>query len=154
MRTVLAIDEMLARAVAKILPGNLEYCCRDRMRSQGDDIVRELVLAEPCVLVIGGSRWNPLGLLERWGLPATTPVVLLLPRLTRAMKDRTVALGAHSVLSAGRSRKLPTLVSSECLVAHGWAAQPVREPLLRVVARLASIRPATPRKSPLLRLGA
>jgi hypothetical protein len=141
MRTVLAMDDLLSKAVEKKLGGRTVVCSRQRMRDEGDDVVRELAQKEPCVLVIGGAKWNPLTLLELWRLPYETPVVLVLPAVTWSSTVRASRLDVFAVVPAGKvARKLPTAVASEALLAHRWLAE--RHP--RTALRLLEKAPTTP----------
>ena len=121
MRTILALDEMLGREVAKQLPGVSEVCGRIRMRDDGDDVVRELVLHSPSVLAIGAKGWNPLDLLERWRLPYEVPVVLVVPSLSWDDEVRATRLDVFSVVPADRSvPRMATCLACECRLAWAW----------------------------------
>lgn len=117
MRTVLAVDELLGRAVERELPGISERCPRQRMRDEGDDVVRSLALAHPGVLVIGAKKWNPLPWLERWRLPFGSLVVIVLPRATKTQIAQAERLGVFSVLSSSMSG-IAKCVASESVIAH------------------------------------
>ena len=139
MRTVLAMDEIMAKAVTKRLTGEIEVCTRPRMRDEGDDIVRELVLRSPCVLAIGATEWNPLDLLERWRLPYEIPVVLVLPVIDWENTVRATRVDAFSVLSvADLKRKLPTSIAAECQIAEAWRQGRLSRPGAPVVVQRTS----------------
>lgn len=112
MRTVLAIDEMLAHAVAKLLPpGKTEVFGRLRMHDEGPDCVKNAVLRVPCVLAIGGAMWNPLDLLERWKL--SVPTVALVPEADPDTLRAADRIGVLVVMPmAGRESTTEDLIAS------------------------------------------
>ncbi len=139
MRTVLAVDDLMARAVAKKLTGEIETCGRVRMRLEGDNVVRDLVLRSPCVLVIGAKEWDPLDLLEQWRLPYEVPVVLVLPKIDWESTIRATRVDAFSVLSiADLKRKLPTSIVAECQIAEAWRQGRLSRPDAPVVVQRTS----------------
>lgn len=153
MRTVLAVDEILGRAIADRISGEKIYCTRERMREEGDDVARRLVLEKPSVLIIGGTKWNPLRLLERWRLPYETPVVLLLRTINFGARERAKAIRVFSVIPADyRAARVPTCAASEALLAHAWMEGIRPRATMRVVRRVRRTPPSTRRDAPILRL--
>lgn len=120
MRTVLAVDELLARAVGAKLPGVVEICTRARMRDDGDEVVADLVMMVPSVLVIGAKKWDPLDLLEAWLLPPEIPVVLVVPHMSEDIERRASALELFSVVPADRSVRATACLACECRLAWAW----------------------------------
>jgi hypothetical protein len=100
MRTVLAVDDLLASLLAKRLLGEVESYGRCQMRKDGDEIVLDAARRAPCVLVIGGRRWNPLRLVDSWKLPRTTAVVAIVPRIRPVAIRRAAAAGVLSVTAS------------------------------------------------------
>ncbi len=115
MRTVMAVDEMLARLVGERIPGEKETYDRAEMREHGDEIVRDAVLRSPCVLMIGGMKWNPVRLVASWQLPRTIPVVALVPKIRPAVIRRAAAARIFSV-TASMSGVVDCL-ADECVIA-------------------------------------
>lgn len=116
MRTVLAVDELLAMAVRSKMRRPAEIYGRERMRDEGDRIVRKAVDEGPCVLAIGGLHWNPLSWLEEWRLPSSVAVVLLLPRISDPIARRAASLRVFSVVPT-RMSGIVSCVADECLLA-------------------------------------
>ena len=147
MRFVLALDDLLAKAVSKKLEGRVEIFRHPQMREHGDDIVRDAVMREPSVLVIGGATWNPLYLLERWRMPYEVPVVVVLPDLEWDRADRAAKINAFSVLSMKElKRKLPTSIVAECDIATAWLDGRLSRPSLPVV-----VQPSPEQQEPVAR---
>lgn len=92
MRTVLAIDEMLAHRVRRLLPGDVEIYSHVRMRDEGDEAVRRAVLRSQCVLAIGGAAWDPMPWLRQRSISELAPVVAVVPAMTLDIEDAVLAL--------------------------------------------------------------
>lgn len=156
MRTVLALDDLLAQAVVAQLPGVTEVFRHTTMRDEGADIVREAVEAWPCALVLGGQEWDPhpLALLERWRLPYAVPVVLVAPSMNHIDTARAARLDVFSVLDMEKvKRGLPTSIVSECLLAHAWRNGIVQRPKGPVLVQPSpQPRSSRPGLAPVLRL--
>lgn len=121
MRTVLALDQLLARSVAAKLRGEVVTCTRQRMRDEGDDAVQRIVMAAPSALIIGAQNWNPLDLLEAWQLPYEIPVIMVVPSMNWADEVRAARLDVFSIFVADKGyRGLPTSLASESVIAHAW----------------------------------
>ena len=126
MKTVLALDELLARALREEIPGSVQIIGRAQMRDDGDEIVKRAASGK-CVLAIGGSKWDPLPWLERWRL--AIPVVVTLPSFDDRTLERAARLRVFSVVPA----TMPGIVSclaDECVLAaasyrSGQALRPV-----------------------------
>lgn len=107
MRTVLAVDEMLAHQVKGKLKGSeIEHIDFASMKAMGENVdarVRQLILAAPAVLVIGGRAWNALPMLRSMKLPVRVPVVLISPagRLYDLLREAT-ELRAFSMVATDR----------------------------------------------------
>src|SRR5690349_10925381 len=115
MRTVMAVDEMLASLVAKRLPGEVEIYGRGEMREDGDDVVMDAALKSPCVLLIGGMKWNPLRLVASWNLPRSVVVVALVPRIKPVVVRRAVIARAFSITSSMHG--VADCLADECVLA-------------------------------------
>lgn len=125
MRTVLATDEMLAYAVRKKVPGKTEFYDRPWMRKNGDDTVRDIALASPCVLAIGASQWQPpleqISFLERWQLPDELPVILIVDSLTNDVIERATQVNVYSIVPLDQTAPShATYVAAECVLAWAW----------------------------------
>lgn len=146
MRTVLALDDLLAQAVEDQLPGVKDICGRQRMRDEGDDVVRRLVEEGPCVLAIGGAAWEPsdlLGLLERWRFPRKVPVVLVMPAVSRENAVRISKLGVYSVFEVDAERRgVATSLVAECLIAHACRRGILKRPVVPVLVQPSPRAPA------------
>ena len=143
MRTVLAIDDLLAKAMMEQLPGRADRCSHLAMSEEGDDVALKLVERSTCTLVIGGEAWtrSPLDLLERWRLPYKIPVVLLLYKATPEEVARATRLCVFSLVDMHKIRRgLPTSLVAECVIAHAWTRGHVQRALAPVLL-LPSPRP-------------
>ena len=116
MRVVLAMDEPLGSHVARRLPWSPTVYNYGDMKKDAAECARKASLAPPCVLGIGGVKWNPLPWLERWKLPSTTAVVLLLPSISDDEGRRAAALGVFSVVPIGMD-DAASCVADECVLA-------------------------------------
>jgi hypothetical protein len=161
MRVILAVDEMLAAAVKSKIPGvEVEVVDFAAMKGMGEDVdakVRELVMSSPCVLAIGGRKWNPLKMLKAMKLPYRVPVVVLAPEgRTWTLLGTAEAMRVYSVVSSDREvggSGIATSLAGECLAAWEWVHRrrkpgPPRMPsgspsVLEVgaVARVVPLRP-------------
>lgn len=131
MRTVLAVDPLLAEAVRKKLPGTVEIYTRERMREEGDDTVKAAALRAPSVLVVGAKKWSPLRWVERWQLPRTTPVVMLLPSVPDEYLDRAAKAGVYSIVPLdGTVGALASAVYAEAILAWSSRESPPLLPVL------------------------
>ena len=125
MRTILAIDEMLAAAVRKKLVGTVELYDHRRMRKEGDRSVLCAAERGPCVLAIGGARWNPLPWL-RVHRPRV-PVVAVVPEATDAVIAEADILGVPFVVTVGAEAVRRISVSCR----RGWLCRDVQlDPVL------------------------
>jgi hypothetical protein len=115
MRTIMAVDEMLASLVARRVPGKVQFYDRSAMRKKGDDIVRDAALVSPCVLLIGGMKWNPLRLVASWNLPRTVVVVAVVPRIKPVVVRRAVMAGVFSVTASMHG--VADCLADECVLA-------------------------------------
>jgi hypothetical protein len=166
MRTVLATDEMLGSKTRKMLPGSSELYAYERMRLDGEDVVRVAAMLAPCVLAIGAKKWDPLDHLERWRLGDQVLIVALLPKPTRANVRRAIELGARAIVPVdGSVRDLASAVFAECV--HAWdgrqrhrlrpvlvSPSPARQPRVQVPGRVlqfvrAEVAPGSPEGAPL-----
>jgi hypothetical protein len=155
VRTVLALDDLLARAVMAQLPGAHDHVSRSQMRDDGDDVVRDLVSDGPCALVIGADDWNPLDLLERWRLPYAVPIVMVTKTVDHLTMTRAARLRVFSLFAMDSvKRGLPTSIVAECLIAHAWRRGFVKRELAPVLV-LPSHRPSPARSecAQVIRLG-
>jgi hypothetical protein len=102
MRTVLAIDEMLAYEVEQRLPGEVARLGHMAMRDCRHVLVqmmRDFLTRYPSVLAIGGRRWDALPLLrELRPHPTTAPVVLVAPEASPACISQAAELGVFSIV--------------------------------------------------------
>ena len=100
MRTVLAVDEMLAAAVRRKIPGaeTLDHVAMRDLGAEALPKLRELALRGPSVLVTGGRQWDALPMLRRLRLPRTLPVVLLTPSATWARQAEAARLGVVAIV--------------------------------------------------------
>lgn len=136
MRTVLALDEMLAAAVKKKLGREVETEVLDRvaMRGLGRRRVvphlRELVTTKPSVLVIGGRGWDALPMLARLRLPQEVPVVLLTPEATWETKAEANRLGVVTVIPLDDGDDTGEIVASEIHVARSLSLEQRTIPVL------------------------
>lgn len=130
MRTILALDEMLAHAVMDKLPqdSSAETIGRFEMNELGDKgseaRLRALVLASPSVLAIGGRQWNALPMLKAMRLPYRVPVVVVAPegRLW-TLAGTAEALRVYSMVPTDRSVSgagIVASIASECVDAWKW----------------------------------
>ena len=159
MRTVLAVDEMLAHAVSPKLPGEVEVlghmAMRDLGRAESVATLRRLVLASPSVLAIGGQRWtDALDYIRAMRLPYRVPVVLLAPPESKwELIAPANALGVFSMvpLVIGASGTAAT-ISAACQAAGRWTRRRGRPRVLQLVERDEPRRPATSSPTRLLLL--
>lgn len=134
MRTVLALDDLMAVAVKKKLGDGAIPVSRPQMRELGDDVVLDMLGSRDAVLAIGGTDWDPLDLLERWRLPERVPVVLVLPWVSWKARARAARVNAFSVLGVNElKRKLPTSLATECRLAAKWLREARKRPYPTVV---------------------
>ena len=144
MRTVLALDDLLAHAVAPQLPGTVMIMGRQEMRRLTRPVaqakLRGLTLGRPSVLVIGARKWDPWEWLEAMQLPLAVPVVLLEGEHAPARSDGLLSsLGVVATVPAGGSTSgTSSCVADEALLA--WRDRLGRSPLslppVRVEPRL------------------
>ena len=123
MRTVLAVDEMLAHVVAPRLPGEVEVLGHMAMRDLGPLAVarlREMVMERPSVLAIGAKAWDALPMLRQIRLPYRVPVVLLVPEVTWEGTRQAAELDVFSIVPAKPTRKIVSTVAAECVLAWKW----------------------------------
>jgi hypothetical protein len=152
MRTILAVDELLAHAVRKRLPGEVMIYGHARMREDGDGAVLDALRGAPCVLAIGGARWNPLPWLARWRVPDGVPVIAVVPEASPAVIAQADLLGVPFVVpvdgdeparrisvSLRRGWVCRGLEIAPVLVLPSQQSQPrrIRGPRLDVVSRAA-----------------
>lgn len=117
MRTILALDDLLAHAVKPKLIGEVEICNHQTMREKGPDVVQKLVRRRS-VLAIGGAAWDPLPLLRKWRLPPTVHVVMVTPSVTE--EHRQGVDSAVSIVPAdGSVSGLSSCIADACLFARG-----------------------------------
>jgi hypothetical protein len=122
MRTVLAVDEMLAHAVKRELPGEVEVVGHMRMRALGGllaSTLRGLVMQEPSVLVIGAKLWDPYEDLQEMALPASAAVVALVPTRTD-QRDQCAAASGVFLQVAADDPKITETISAACLFSWAW----------------------------------
>lgn len=121
LRTVLATDEMLAKLVSKKIDAEIEWIGHDEMHEIGKAKarakVREAVLREPCVLVIGTVKWDALPDLEAMRLPYSVPVVLVTEEITPERYAQAATLDVFSAVPATMPG-ISTCVANEALLAH------------------------------------
>lgn len=131
MRTVLAVDEMLAAAVRRRLgEEGIDAVALDHMemRDLGEQVVsvlRELVMQEPSVLVIGGRAWDALPLLRLLRLPREVPVVLLTPEATWERQAEACRLGAVSIVPANEGTDTREVITLAVCLATASSLAPV-----------------------------
>lgn len=150
MRTILALDEMLIRAVRPKLPGTVEPFSRQRMRKEGVDAVRDAALASASAVVIGGRKWTAaelLPVLERWKLPYEVPVVMVVPEISDAEWLRAVRLDVFAVVEDVAVKNVASCLSVEARLASRWLSRRgrlLRHPVLLHRDR----RPSSPDRPP------
>ena len=137
MRTVLAIDEMLAHAVAAQLPGEIEVFGHMEMRDRGHAVgaeLRERVLRSPSVLVIGARAWDPCDMLKKMRLPYEVPVVVVVPSITPERERMSFELDAWAMLPAdGSVTGLSGAVADEAVLGWLWTRKRRPRPLAPVL---------------------
>jgi hypothetical protein len=147
MRTVLAIDEMLAHEVKPKLRGEVAKLDRMHMREHKRvliDTIRDFLTRYPSVLAIGGRAWDALPMLHDLRLPSSIPVVLVAPEATRECRDRAHDLGVLSILPVdGSFSGAASALAVECRLAEAVRTGKLVRPLRPVVV-VRSRRPAAP----------
>lgn len=137
MRTVLAVDEMLAAAVRRKIP-SAETLDHAAMRDLGDAALprlRELALRAPGVLVTGGRAWDALPMLRRLRLPRTLPVVLLTPSATWARQAEAARLGVVAIVPCDDGTDTRTAIEREIQIAWSLLRHPSPRPQVVLVQR-------------------
>ena len=125
MRTVLATDEMLIRAVQRKLDGEIVAFNRQRMREEGMEAVRRAAVTATAVL-IGGRRWAAtelLPVLERWRLPYDVPVVMVVPEISDGEWLRAIRLDVFAVVEDVAVKDVASCLSVEARLASKWASR-------------------------------
>lgn len=149
MRTVLAVDEMLAAAVRRRLEGEAVVLHRQAMRDLGRHKVvttlRELVTVRPSVLVIGGRAWDALPMLRRLRLPREVPVVLLTPSATWERQAEACRLGVVSIVPADEGTDTREAIAISATLASASSLAPVLVARERRPAALRSASVVAPR---------
>jgi hypothetical protein len=147
MRTVLALDEMLAFEVAPRLPGEVAKLDHMQMREHKKVLVstlREFLSRYPSVLAIGGRRWDALPLLRELSLADAIPVVLVAPEATTECRETARQLGVVSILPVdGSFSGAASALAVECRLAEAVRLGNLARPLRPVVV-VRSRRPAVP----------
>ncbi len=154
VRTILAVDELLAGSIKPKLAGSVSTIGHMTMRDLGDgieDALRELVTARPSVLAIGGRAWDALPLLRRLNLPWAVPIILLTPELTT---KRAAACAATHVLSVvpldGSVSGVASAVSVEVELAKFYWAGVLKRPMRPVVVSRPRVSPPDRPRAPLV----
>lgn len=141
MRTVLAVDEMLAVAVKRRLEGEAEVFDRMKMRDLGRRKVpgrlRELVTERPSVLVIGGREWDALPTLRAARIPREVPVVLLTPKATWERHAEASRLGVVAMVPTDDGTDTREAIVDEVRIA--WAFSPPLVPVIVERSRRAPV---------------
>lgn len=123
-RTVLAVDELMAAAIAPMLPGEvvrLSVLGARRTPKAVADMLRPALGESPCVLAIGSWAWNAIPALQRLRVLWERPVVLVTPNLTTTRRRQASALNVFSIVPASDA-DLAQVVAVEVRLAAYWLA--------------------------------
>jgi hypothetical protein len=145
MRTVLAVDELLAHAVRRELEGDVVTVDHMEMRDLGPRgalrRVRQLMIERRSVLVLGGRAWeDPLAFVEALRLQPFVPVILLL-----AAGQERPALGwrprLYSTIPTEGGARLAGTIARQCVDAWAFAHSRLRPVVTHEVVRDEPRRP-------------